>query len=84
LGIPSILFAPEVVKRLRNICKLATMFVKYNVEERWMRALIDIDINELTSRNLSMTRYYECIIDRLNEKGDKIFNDVIQTMKLRF
>jgi radical SAM superfamily enzyme YgiQ (UPF0313 family) len=83
-GIPSILFSPDVVKRLRNICKLATMFVKYNVEERWMRTLIDIDIDEPTSRNLSMTRYYECIIDRLNEKGDKIFNDVIQTMKLRF
>lgn len=83
-GIPSILFAPDVVKRLRNICKLATMFVKYNVEERWMRALIDIDINDAASRTLSMTRYYECVIDRLKEKGENIFNDVISSMNLRF
>ena len=83
-GIPSILFAPEEVKRLRNICKLATMFVKYNIEERWMRALIDIDMDESTSRNLSMTRYYECVTDRLKDKGEQIFNDIMRGMKLRF
>lgn len=83
-AIPHILFAPDVIKRLRNICKLGTLFVKYNIDERWIRALIDIDFDDETSRHLSMVRYYECVTDRLKEKGEQIFNDILATMKLRY
>jgi len=51
-GIPGIAFSPEITKRIRNICKLATPFVKYGVDERWMQALINIDFDEKTSRDL--------------------------------
>ena len=83
-AIPNILFPPEITKQLRNICKLGTLFVKYNIDERWMRALINIDFDDETSRHLSMVRYYECVTDRLKEKGVKIFNDIMTTMKLRY
>jgi len=83
-AIPHILFAPEVIKQLRNICKLGTLFVKYNIEERWMRALINIDFDDTTSQQLSLVRYYECVTDRLKEKGEKIFQDIISTMHLRY
>ena len=83
-GIPSINFAPADVKRLRNICKLGTFFVKYNIDERWMRALIDIDLDDATSAALSMNKYYECVSSRLKEKGREIFGEIEKTMKLRY
>ncbi|MDO9464822.1 MAG: cobalamin-dependent protein [bacterium] len=83
-AIPNIAFSPRTTKRLRNICKLATLFVKYNISEKWMRALIDIDFDTKTSKMLSMTRYFECVKDRLKEKGEKIFNEVIHDMNLRY
>lgn len=83
-GIPGILFPPLVTKRIRNICKLATLFVKYGIEERWMRALIDVDIDESTSRQLSTARYHDCVTDRLGEKGEELFTTILGTMNLRF
>ncbi|MFC2140419.1 B12-binding domain-containing radical SAM protein [Candidatus Auribacterota bacterium] len=83
-GIPNIVFPEQVTKKIRNICKLATFFVKYNINENWMRALIDIDFDEETSKALSILRYYECITDRLKAKGKELFNEIIQGMKLKF
>ena len=83
-AIPNILFSPDVTRQLRNICKLGTLFIKYNIDERWIRALINIDFDDETSRHLSMVRYYECVTDRLKEKGEQIFNDILATMKLRY
>ena len=83
-AIPNILFPPDITKQLRNICKLGTLFVKFNIDERWMRALINIDFDDETSRRLSMVRYYECVTDRLKEKGERIFNDILATMNLRY
>lgn len=83
-GVPQLLFPEKTVRRLRNICKLGTLFVKVGMDERWMRALLDIDIDEDTSRNLSMVRYRECVTDRLGKKGEKIFDEVLATMRLRY
>lgn len=81
-GIPGIAFGDDVTKKLRNICKLATFFVKYHIDERWMRIFITIDIPESTSQALSMERYYECVVDRLGNRGIEIFNDIKRGMKL--
>jgi radical SAM superfamily enzyme YgiQ (UPF0313 family) len=74
----------SIMKRLRNICKLSTFFVKYNIDEPLIRALIEVGLNDETSAKLSMLRYRECVIDRLGAKGERIFNDILNTMKLRF
>jgi hypothetical protein len=81
-GTPAVLFPPLETKQLRNICKLATFFVKYSIDERWMRALINVDLSDITSQTLSMERYYECVVDRLGDKGKEIFNDIQRGMKL--
>jgi hypothetical protein len=81
-GIPAISFSPKETIQLRNICKLATFFVKYSIDERWMRALLDIDFSEKTSQSLSMERYYECVVDRLGDTGKAIFYDIQKGMKL--
>jgi hypothetical protein len=81
-GIPAIAFPPEVIRKLRNICKLATFFVKYTIDERWMRVLLDIDFSDATSQAISMERYYECVVDRLGETGKEIFSEIQRGMKL--
>jgi len=83
-GIPSIDFPAEDIKKLRNICKLATFFVKYNIDELWMRILINVDFSDSTSQAISMGKYYECVVDRLGDKGKDIFDDIQRGMKLVF
>lgn len=83
-GITGIAFPEDVEKKLRNICKLATLFVKYNINERWMRALIDVDFDADASKQLSEARYHDCIVDRLDKTGEEIFETVIAETKLRY
>lgn len=83
-AICGIRFSEDVEKKLRNICKLATFFVKYGVDERWVRAFIDIDFDEDTSKRLSMLRYRECVVDRLGVRGERIFDEILGSMRLRF
>lgn len=81
-GIPGIAFSEDETKKLRNICKLATFFVKYSVDERWMRILLSADFSENTSQAISMGKYYECVVDRLGDKGRELFNEIQRGMKL--
>jgi hypothetical protein len=84
-GITGIMFPDKIAKRLRNICKLATLFVKYGIDERWMRALIDVDFDDETSKKLSITRYHDCIVDRYDdENGEKLFNKIIAETRVRY
>jgi radical SAM superfamily enzyme YgiQ (UPF0313 family) len=83
-GIVDIKFDSLTSKRLKNICKLGTMFVKYNINEDWMRALIDLDFDDYTSKKLSEIRYKECLMDRIKNDGDKIFEEVIKVTNLRY
>jgi len=83
-GIPDIVFSEKNIKRIRNICKLATLFVKYNISEKWMRVLIDIDLDNETSKALSVARYSECVNDRLKERGEEIFKEIMQSTKIRY
>ena len=83
-GVTGINFRRFVQKKLRNICKLATLFVKYNISEEWMRALIDIDFDDETSKQLSMARYKECVVDRLKEDGEEVFKKIAETTNVRY
>lgn len=86
-GITGIAFSEKTVKQLRNICKLATLFVKYNVSERWMRALIEIDLNDEAAKALASARYFECVSDRIKRNGEKeddVFEEIMRTTKIRY
>jgi radical SAM superfamily enzyme YgiQ (UPF0313 family) len=83
-GESGILFDPPTTRRLRNICKLATMFVKCNVDEYWMRALIECDFDDEASKHLSTVRYRDCVIDRLDDQGELIFDEIMNATKLRY
>jgi len=83
-GICGIAFPEKTIKQLRNICKLATLFVKYNISEPWMRALINVDLGDQASRELSTIRYFECITDRLRGKNSGSAKEIINSTKIRY
>lgn len=83
-GIVDIKFDKITTKRLKNICKLGTMFVKYNIDEKWMRALIDVDFNDATSKKISEVRYKECIFDRINNVSFNEIDNIIKNTNLRY
>jgi radical SAM superfamily enzyme YgiQ (UPF0313 family) len=82
-GLPAIDFGDTDNNRIRNICKLATMVVKYNISNQWLEAMMDLDLCA-SSQAMSLVRYYECIRDRLPDKADKIFNDIVKGMNIRY
>lgn len=83
-GVVDIKFDSITTKRLKNICKLGTMFVKYNIGEEWMRALIDVDSDDGTSKKLSGVRYKECISDRIKDATPSEINKIISNTNLRY
>ena len=83
-GAVDIKFDDITTKRLKNICKLGTMFVKYNIDDKWMRALIDVDFDDATSKKLSEVRYRECISDRIKDADVNEINGIINNTNLRY
>ncbi len=84
-GIPDLDFGAKTAKQLRNICKLATLFVKYNISEKWIRVLMNIDLDEETSKALSTVRYFECVSDRLQGQAqEEIFAEIMRSTKIRY
>lgn len=82
-GLPSIDFGEVTNNRIKNICKLATLVVKYGISKEWVRAMLDIDLSN-SSEDMSKVRYYECVKDRLPNKADEIFNTIISGMRLKY
>jgi radical SAM superfamily enzyme YgiQ (UPF0313 family) len=84
-GIGSIKFDPITTKRIINLTKMATMFVKYNINERWMRALIDMNITPSASKGLSKCQYLESLIFRLGkDTAEKEFEKIITEMDFKY
>jgi hypothetical protein len=82
-GMPGINFGEITNKRIMNLCKLVTMIIKYGIDKKWYMPLIDADLTNC-SEQLSQTRYFECINDRLPERANDIFQTIISGMRLRY
>ena len=83
-GEGSVLFDPETQKRITNISKMATFFVKYNVDERWMRALIEMNLSDTAARKLSEMSYYESLRFQLGDQIDQEFDEILNNTKFRY
>jgi hypothetical protein len=80
----SIRFDHEIQKKITNISKLAAFFVKYNVEERWMRALIEMDLNDAASKRISESTYYESLRVKLGDQVDQEFDKILANTRFRY
>ena len=84
-GEGSVRFDPLTMKRIKNMTKMAAMFVKYQVDERWMRALIDMDLNETAARQLSESGYYENLMFRMGKKFvEKEFDNIMKGINFKY
>jgi radical SAM superfamily enzyme YgiQ (UPF0313 family) len=83
-GVGSIRFDPDTQKKITNISKLAAFFVKYNVDERWMRAIIEMDLNYTASKKVSESTYYESLRFQLGDKVDKEFDKILANTRFRY
>lgn len=83
-GIGSIKFDPLTTKRITNLTKMATMFVKYNINERWIKALIDLDLTDQASKQLSECQYLESLTFRQGSEIEKEFDKILAEMHLKY
>ena len=83
-GVGSIKFDPVTAKRIRNLVKMASMFAKYNIDERWMRALIDMDLTEESSKALSQSQYFESLVFRQVGNAEDDFKKIIRDIHFRY
>lgn len=83
-GVGSIRFDPDTQRKITNISKLAAFFVKYNVEERWMRAITEMDLTDTASKRISESTYYESLRFQLGDQIDKEFDKILANTKFRY
>lgn len=83
-GIGNIKFDPETAKKLRNLSKLGTFFIKYNINEQWIKSLINMELNDEASRAISESNYLESLIFRQGEKAREDFKETLALNKIRF
>lgn len=77
-GVPAIDFGKEINDKLAKITKLGMLVVKYGIDEKWFRALIESD------KEVATMKYYECIKDRLPGRADEIFENIKQTTNIKY
>jgi len=83
-GMGSVRFESDIQKKLTNIAKLTAFFVKYNVDERWMRALIEMDLNDTAAKKIGESVYYESLLFRLGDDIDEEFDKILENTKFRY
>ena len=83
-GIGSIDFGQEIQRRIRALVKLATFFVKYQVEEYWMRALIELPIDDQASKALSESNYLESLIFHQGDSVRERFDEILANTQLSY
>ncbi|MCF6176086.1 MAG: cobalamin-dependent protein [Victivallaceae bacterium] len=83
-GCGSVKFDLTTAKQIRNLTKMATMFCRYNIDEQWMRALVKMDINDISSKNLSECQYYESLIFRHGDEVRDEFDEILASMNFKY
>ena len=83
-GEGSVKFDKLTMNRIRNMTKMATMFIKYDMSERWMRALMDMNLTDTSSRQLSECQYLESLVFRLGNKIEDEFDDILKDMHFKY
>ena len=63
---------------------MAAFFVKYNVDERWMRTLIEMNLNDVAAKRIGESVYYESLRFRLGDQIDQDFDNILANTKFRY
>ena len=83
-GEGSVKFDPLTMKRIKNMTKMTTMCIKYDLSEWWMRSLIDMDITDSSAKQLSKCNYLESLVFRLVNLIEGEFDDIMKGITLQY
>lgn len=78
-GVGSIKFDPDTTRKLRNLAKLGNFFIAYKIPERWIRALIDVEIDNEAAQSIAKCNYHESLSHhgKSDEEITKILEQII-------
>ena len=54
------------------------------MNERWMRALMDMNLTDSSSRQLSECQYLESLVFRLGNKIEDEFDNILKDMHFKY
>ena len=79
-GVGSIKFDLETGKKIRSLVKLGHFFIAHKIPERWIRALIETDINETAAHNIANCNYHDSLV--YHGKSEKETAKILENVKL--
>ncbi|MBF0328710.1 MAG: cobalamin-dependent protein [Nitrospirae bacterium] len=83
-GIGAIKFDSCTQRRIKNLSKLGTFFIKYNIDEQWIRSLIDIELTDKASKSISESNYLESLIFRQGDHVKEEFSNLLEKDGIRY
>ena len=84
-GLGSIRFDEDTTRKLKNLKKLCPMFIKYDIDDHWMKAMIELDMPEEASRKLSECHYFDSIKFRHKTLDWEAFEKtILQSMDFQY
>jgi len=84
-GLGSIRFDENTTRKLKNIKKLCPMFIKYDIDDHWMKAMIELDMPDEASRKLSECHYFDSIKFRHKTLDWDVFEStILQSMDFQY
>lgn len=81
-GIGSIKFDPDTEKKIKNLTKLGSFFISHKVPERWIRALIEMDINRDAAHHIANCNYRDSLA--CHGESDKSIEEIMKSVKLYY
>jgi len=83
-GVGSIKFDQDTTKKIRNLTKLGHFFIKNRVDERWIRAMIEMEIDETAARKIAECNYGDSILFYEGESVAENLDEILATANLRY
>jgi len=77
-GVGSLKFDADTAKKLRNLTKLGSFFITHNIPEYWIRALIEVDIDNEAAHLIAKCNFQDslCHHGKTDEEIRKILAQV--------
>ena len=79
-GIGSIKFDPDTAKKIKNLSKLGHFFITHKVSEKWMRALIEMEIPSEAAQSIAQCNYYDSL--KHHGKTENEIESILTEVKL--
>ncbi|HET6461644.1 MAG TPA: radical SAM protein [Syntrophales bacterium] len=81
-GVGSVKFDTDTAKRLRNLTKLGSFFIEHNIPEYWMRALIEVNIDNEAAHLIAKCNFQDSLCH--HGKSDQEIREILAQVNLYY